>query len=660
MNNLSVRRYGILTRKPKVNVPTQTGIPVHKLVHNAMLDAANEAGLIPHDQPGDQQYHTFAKYRDKAHEELSNPDSPFTKMFYRHKAQLHTAPNPREHLKNALTPLFKYLAHGSKLPAIPAGNGGDSEPIDLLGGAHHPFEGDSGGFEYKPRLPSGFVAVPPPQPKRKPSPIRNDVYKSIAEHEDMGWSAPDKLKDYLVKKHGITPQEATTHIGNWRRKSKKPTAPSPTVTKRVWPPIQRKSRVDSTDLMAIPKKYMRVGDPHTHDAMMGGIVQKGDESGLGPFADFLQEQNAPGAALAREAHKNALEGTVHQPFHRGSFWPGADYDTVYPTWYRENGEEAPPRYAVDEGNIEVQPEISRPSSIGGYRTGLLSITHGPQTAEYNAVPTSPQLLQYHVPVQSRKHLSALTHDLPEPMRSRLWSIMAPHLREDHEQEAPTTPDTRPSPTQLRRQVNKPNRKYGRHQDFNNVAEAEPKELTHSGMYADALQEEGKDTHAAVVRGNASDYGDNGTYGLYSGGPIGHEGSSFTRIIPNGYDSWTKTMPTHYSIQLHINTGNGPHAYRTFGVHKGTPQEALQIVDGLQQEGATLEDNQKAYELLKQHAGQSGDEPVKMGGYRAPAGGAIVRGSQYKGGEMIPSMESKFMNPRRRLTRELSKKYKISC
>jgi uncharacterized protein (TIGR02996 family) len=47
-----------------------------------------------------------------------------------------------------------------------------------------------------------------------------------------------------------------------------------------------------------------------------------------------------------------------------------------------------------------------------------------------------------------------------------------------------------------------------------------------------------------------------------------------------------------------------------------------------------------------------DEPVQMSAYRAPKGGAIVRGTQYKGGSMIPDMRGEFMNPRRKLARQV--------
>lgn len=47
-----------------------------------------------------------------------------------------------------------------------------------------------------------------------------------------------------------------------------------------------------------------------------------------------------------------------------------------------------------------------------------------------------------------------------------------------------------------------------------------------------------------------------------------------------------------------------------------------------------------------------DEPVKLSSYRAPAKGVIIRGTQYKGGEMLPDMESKFMNPRRKANKSI--------
>lgn len=458
MNNPipSLRRYAIKKPIPKLPVnagslerptpikklnkpiPSHVATPVHKLVHKAMLDAAHEAGLIPGDQPGEQQYQSFAKYRDLAHQELQNPDSPFTKLFNRHKNEIASVPNPQEHLKNALTPMFHYLAkHGedAHLPlAEPLHDEGQSEPADLLHSGYTPFDEDGGGFGYSPRLPSGFVQVPTPQPKRKPSPQRHDVYKSIAEHADMGWSAPSNLKDYLVQKHGITPQEAVTHINNFKRRQNKPAAPAPTPTNRVWPPVQRKARkYDPTDLMAIPRRYMRVSDPQTHDALMKGIVKNNDESGLGPFADFLDEQGAPGAALAREAHKNSLDSErITPPFDVHNWWNGNDDRLQSSNFITEDGGDST-HSSVPNGEVNICPEISRPYDVGNYRTGALIVTHGPQTNDYTKTRPSV-LLSYHVPVESKKHLKELTHDLPEPMRNRLWSVMARHLRDTHEPE----------------------------------------------------------------------------------------------------------------------------------------------------------------------------------------------------------------------------------
>lgn len=560
-------------------IASHVSIPVHKLVHTAMLDAANEAGLIPHDQPGQEQYKTFAKYSGLAHEELQNPDSPFTKLFNRHKSQIGSVDNPREHLKGALTPLFKYLAkHGEegKLPlAEPHHEEGESEPIDLLHSGYHPFEvqGDDGSLHFVPRVPSGFVEVPPKAPKRKAYPNRNDVYKSIAEHADMGWSAPAKLADYIAQKHGITPQEAATHIRNFNRRQNKPTAPTPTPTKRVWPPVARKSRkYDPTDLMAIlPKKYMRIGNPQEHDHFMSGIVRNHDESGLGPFADFLDEQGAPGGDLAREAYHNSIGERVSPPFQENMWFPGHDWNAAgTPEFYNEEGEPNRGSDAAPDNQISIRPRISRPYDVGGHRTGILDVIHAPQSNNYTE---ANGYLTYHVPVESKKHLQELTHNLPEPMRNRLWQTMAHHLRDTHEE-----------PQQMGR-----------------------KRYAKPGSTGASVQVTAKGEPYTATK-NAQGYG----------------------IVPNG----NPINRVSRSYQVYCDDNGKPiscscpdHLYR----HRVCKHmEAIASI------------------------GKGGDEPkkdddaVKLSAYKSPKGGVIVRGTQYKGGNMIPDMESKFMSPRRRM------------
>lgn len=149
---------------------------------------------------------------------------------------------------------------------------------------------------------------------------------------------------------------------------------------------------------------------------------------------------------------------------------------------------------------------------------------------------------------------------------------------------------------------KSRRQYGRHLDFHNVAEAEPKELTHSRMYADALREEGRERHAQIVEQSAQTYEDNGSFGMYGGGPAQTEGQSWIRVNPHG-DTWGGRMPTSYTVQLHINTGMGPHAARSFAVNYTHPDEAYDTVRQLVEEGAFhREKDEWGWRQLQRHVG----------------------------------------------------------
>lgn len=162
---------------------------------------------------------------------------------------------------------------------------------------------------------------------------------------------------------------------------------------------------------------------------MAAIVT--DPSGLGPFADMLDEHQLPGAALAREAFWNAQDPEqISHPFQRGMWWGGSDHSLPISEHLREDGTPSTDlRFPVAQSEIEIRPEISRRRTMSGHRGGMLTVTHGPQTAW-----TRPGgYLQYHVPVNSRQHLARLTTDLPPEMRTAIHTYLEPHLPDEPEQ-----------------------------------------------------------------------------------------------------------------------------------------------------------------------------------------------------------------------------------
>jgi len=80
-------------------------------------------------------------------------------------------------------------------------------------------------------------------------------------------------------------------------------------------------------------------------------------------------------------------------------------------------------------------------------------------------------------------------------------------------------------------------------------------------------------------------------------------------------------------------------------------DADAVIKALDQQGAIAETGQwqdtyrrQIAEELSKRELLAGRKPVRHSAYRAPAGGAIVRGTFYQGGKMIPDLEGEFANP----------------
>lgn len=148
--------------------------------------------------------------------------------------------------------------------------------------------------------------------------------------------------------------------------------------------------------------------------------------------------------------------------------------------------------------------------------------------------------------------------------------------------------------------------WTKHSAFMKAMRDNPTETYHSLIYADYLEgDHGKPAHAHIVRKNAEQYKDNGVFGLATG-PLAKadmdEGTSWIRVAPNDYDSWMKRPPTSYTIQLHIRSGlPGPYTEVSTAYHKIPVEEAYDLMQRLQDEGANLEpSNQWAREILDNH------------------------------------------------------------
>jgi uncharacterized protein (TIGR02996 family) len=286
-----IKRYAIIGKYlPNKHIPHVENEVFNDAIHRAML----QEGLVPPKSSGESEPDYMNRvmkdhvpaYAEVARNYLNThgPGDPITgkyietaRLLGRHSHFLN--PQLGRYLVPGVAGLVRYLGqYHFNDKQYQFGNPTD---VDLANPEHHatPLE-LAGAFPYEElkgtekfplteesgtnpdelgfKLPQPVHIIPPEvRVKRKPYPNRNDIYKSIAEHNELGWSAPNNLKDYLVEKHGISPEEANIHITNFRRRTNKPTPNIPKPTKRVWPPIQRKSRTHLIDLMAIPslKKY---------------------------------------------------------------------------------------------------------------------------------------------------------------------------------------------------------------------------------------------------------------------------------------------------------------------------------------------------------------------------------------------------------------------
>ena len=178
-------------------------------------------------------------------------------------------------------------------------------------------------------------------------------------------------------------------------------------------------------------KYARIGDPSTYNALIKQAAGTRDSSALGILADHLEEQNQPGAKLARagmQAGDNGRNPFMHHqwfydyynsPLHQNS---GVRSDNGWP-FIGEDGHHD--TEAVPKGEINVSPRVGR-VSMKGSPLAQLMVTQ----AATDLNPFSH--LQYGVPVNSKAELRDLLEDLPSVQANTVWDLLAKHLPEKPE------------------------------------------------------------------------------------------------------------------------------------------------------------------------------------------------------------------------------------
>lgn len=183
--------------------------------------------------------------------------------------------------------------------------------------------------------------------------------------------------------------------------------------------------------------------------------------------------------------------------------------------------------------------------------------------------------------------------------------------------------------------------HGEVSGFHHVMEHELNDLSHQVIYADYLEEHGMPMHAQIAREDA-EASMNEKDPPYMPGTYNSVGPSWWVRLPGGrelqpgefhsiLESTPEGLTEHGLFQRSLTNPSRGFWWRTFL----TPEEALRRHHQLAEEGA--------------HTTPPLDElpglyPRRYAAYRAPAGGMVVRGTAYKGGEMIPDMEGDFVNP----------------
>lgn len=195
------------------------------------------------------------------------------------------------------------------------------------------------------------------------------------------------------------------------------------------------------------------GSDTEHDLLLRAHHAEHEETGengaLAGLSDYLEENNRPGAHLARKGLAEA----------NWTPWVGGrDWQSVPRDWMELSGQHSNTQPglmgndAIDlegpmteerkrerergktpvfsrPGNLYVQPFIAAHAvqDIPAY----LSVTHVGDTMGLHH-ETGQAWTRYHVPVRSKAHLAEMTSDLPEAMRAEIHRRLDPFLPETHE------------------------------------------------------------------------------------------------------------------------------------------------------------------------------------------------------------------------------------
>lgn len=213
------------------------------------------------------------------------------------------------------------------------------------------------------------------------------------------------------------------------------------------------------------------------------------------------------------------------------------------------------------------------------------------------------------------------------------------------------------------------RKFSRASDeqaFHNAIHKDPRDKTNALVYADWLEENGRPTMAEVIRNHIEEHGwvdqlskMGGAYILGDHVPPG--GVHFAYGMMRDREGTMRNGP--YVTQRSV---SDPDKYFSWYYPEGSDEvgitpELRRVANGLKSEGAEvhlsvtgghIHPKDEPYGPSGSGGNWTGDPDEdrvrrRYAAYRAPAGGMVVRGTAYRGGELIPNMKGKFMNPPKR-------------
>lgn len=185
----------------------------------------------------------------------------------------------------------------------------------------------------------------------------------------------------------------------------------------------------------------------------------------------------------------------------------------------------------------------------------------------------------------------------------------------------------------------------------------PQDPLHFHLYADALDQLGRSGEAEFMRHFGNDQ--SGYKNIYGNYPQYNEPTTYALITPNiGGTRWMSLIQSHeaggnYFIPSGQSSEEVEHVARKLidqgiEVRGDRPGAADDLASGQHETNRETLDQfgprHEGPDTLSEMQDFGEQEPERMSAYRAPAGGAIVRGTYYQGGKLIPDLEGKFANP----------------